>query len=224
MKWMKKSTLVLWVLSLITLSGCGAVKGLMTYDTDPTLSGIGEVHALPAMNSVGFEWEKIEDHRIQGVNIYRGKPSQDLHNFKRIGTVGNHYATHFVDRHVNAETSYRYSFSTFSFGKESRRSAPLEVKTLAAFSAVSFVKAYQVAPSVVKLLWKPHADPSVNAYIVERSANGGEWEFISQVRGQLMVEYIDTFVRSGSTYRYRIIAQSYDNIRAHPSQETQITL
>lgn len=224
MKWMKKSTLILWVLSLITLSGCGAVKGLMTYDTDLDLSGIGEVHTLPAMNSVGFEWEKIQDQRIQGVNIYRGKPSQDQNNFKRIGTVGNRYATHFVDRHVNAETSYRYSFSTYSLGKESRRSEPLDVKTLAAFSAVSFVKAYKVAPSVVKLLWKPHADSSVNAYIVQRSVNGSEWQFISRVRGQLMVEYIDTFVRSGNTYSYRIIAQSYDKIRAHPSHEAQITI
>lgn len=221
---MKKSILVLWVLSLLTFNGCGGIKGLMTYDTDPSLKPITQVHALPTMNSVGFEWEKIEDHRIHGVNIYRGKPSQDKENFKRIGTVGNRYATHFVDTHVNADSTYRYAFSTFSFGKESRRSEPIEVRTLAAFSAVSFVKAYKVAPSVVKLLWKPHANPSIDSYIVERSVNGGEWKFVSQVQGQLMAEYIDTFVRGGRTYSYRIIAQSYDRIRAYPSQPTQLTL
>lgn len=221
---MKKSILVLWVLSLIIFNGCGGIKGLMTYDTDPSLQTITQVHALPTMNSVGFEWEKIDDHRIHGVNIYRGNTSQDKENLKRIGTVGNRYATHFVDTQVNADSTYRYTFSTFSFGKESRRSEPLEVKTLAAFSAVSFVQAYKVAPSVVKLLWKPHDNPSVDSYIIERSVNGGGWKFVSQVQGQLMAEYIDTFVRSGRTYSYRIIAQSYDKIRAYPSQSTQLTL
>ena len=192
---MKKSILILWVLSLITFNGCGAIKGLMTYDTDPTLTSLSQVHALPTMNSVGFEWKKIDDHRIHGVNIYRGNMSQDTQSFKRIGTVGNRYATHFVDTYVKADRTYRYTFSTFSLGKESRRSEPLEVTTLPAFSAVSFVKAYKVAPHVVKLLWKPHANSSINTYVVERSVDGSEWKFVAQVQGQLMAEYIDTFVR-----------------------------
>ncbi len=221
---MKKSTLILWVLSLIIFNGCGAVKGLMTYGTDPSLNTVRHVHALPRMNSVGFEWKKIEDQRIHGVNIYRGNASQDTKSFERIGTVGNRYATHFVDTHVKPDRTYRYTFSTFAFGKESKRSAPLEVRTLPSFSAVSFVKAYKVAPSVVKLLWKPHADPSINTYIVERSVNGSEWKYVSQVEGQLMAEYIDTFVRSGDTYSYRIIAQSYDKIRAYPSHVTKIRI
>ena len=221
---MKKSILILWVLSLIIFNGCGAVKGLMTYGTDASLETIEQVHALPRMNSVGFEWKKIEDKRIHGVNVYRSDVSQGSQSFQRIGTVGNRYATHFVDTHVNADSTYRYTFSTFAFGKESRRSDPIEIKTLPAFSAVSFVKAYRVAPSVVKLLWKPHANSSINTYIVERSVDGSEWKFVSQVQGQLMAEYIDTFVRSGHTYSYRIIAQSYDKIRAYPSQATKITL
>jgi hypothetical protein len=196
----------------------------MTYGTDPSLDTIEQVHALPRMNSVGFEWKKIEDHRIHGINIYRSDASQEREGFKRIGTVDNRYATHFVDTHVNADTAYRYSFSTFAFGKESRRSEPIDVRTLPPFSAVSFVKAYREAPSVVKLLWKPHTDPSINSYIIERSVDGSEWKFVSRVRGQLMAEYIDSFVGSGHTYSYRVIAQSYDKIRAYPSEATKITL
>ncbi|WP_373032298.1 hypothetical protein, partial [Sulfurovum sp.] len=162
---MKRSILILWVLSLITFNGCGVVKGLMTYGTDPSLDTITQVHVLPTMNSVGFEWKKIEDQRIHGINIYRSDTSIDTKSFKRIGTVGNRYATHFVDTHVKPDRTYYYIFSTFSFGQESRRSEPVEVKTLPAFSAVSFVKAYQVAPSVIKLLWKPHANPSIDSYI-----------------------------------------------------------
>jgi len=196
----------------------------MTYRTDSSLQGIGQVHALAAMNSVGFEWGKIENRKIHGINIYRGNAAGEKQSFKRIGTVGNRYATHFVDTHVKANTAYSYTFTTFALGQESSRSETLHVKTKPAFSAVSFVKAYKVAPAVVKLLWKPHNNPSVSTYIVQRSVDGGEWKFVSHVQGRLMAEYIDTFVRTGKTYRYRIIAQSYDKIQAKPSQVTQLTI
>ncbi len=212
------------VLASLTFNSCGGIKGLMTYSTDLSLHGIGEVRTLATMNSVGFEWEKIHNRKIHGINVYRGNAKGDKQSFKRIGTVGNRYATHFVDTHVKAGTSYSYTFTTFALGKESRRSRTLHVKTAPAFTAVSFLKAYKVAPAVVKLLWKPHSNLSVNAYIVQRSVNGDEWKFISYVEGRLMAEYIDTFVRTGKSYRYRIIAQSYDKIQAKPSQVTQLTL
>ncbi len=222
---MKKSILLLSVLALITFNGCGGIKGLMIYDTDPTLKSITQVRALPMMSSVGFEWEKIQDRRIHGINIYRKVPSnQEDQEFKRIGSIGNRYATHFVDTHVKPNTKYLYTFTTFALGKESKRSTVLRVKTRPTFTPVSFVKAYKEAPGVVKLLWRPHPSQRVNAYIIERSVNNGRWKYVSQVEGQLMAEYIDTFVRNGNTYAYRIIAKSYDNIRAKASQATQISL
>ncbi|OQX75919.1 MAG: hypothetical protein B6D54_04940 [Epsilonproteobacteria bacterium 4484_65] len=197
----------------------------MIYDTDPTLKSITQVRALPMMSSVGFEWEKIQDRRIHGINIYRKVPSnQEDQEFKRIGSIGNRYATHFVDTHVKPNTKYLYTFTTFALGKESKRSTVFRVKTRPTFTPVSFVKAYKEAPGVVKLLWRPHPSQRVNAYIIERSVNNGRWKYVSQVEGQLMAEYIDTFVRNGNTYAYRIIAKSYDNIRAKASQATQISL
>jgi len=223
---MKKSILLLSALALITFNGCGGgVKGLLIYDTNPTLKTIKNVRAFPMMSSVGFEWEKIKDTHIHGIKIYRKSPSdQEEQGFKCIGSIGNRYATHFVDTHVKPNTKYHYTFTTFSLGQESERSAILRVKTRPPFDSVSFVKAYREAPGVVKLLWRPHPSERVNAYIIERSVNDGEWKYVSQVEGQLMAEYIDTFVRNGNTYAYRIIAKSYDNIRAKASQATQISL
>ena len=221
---MKKSILALWVITLPFLNGCGGIKGLMTYGVDPSLKTIAEVRALPTMNSVGFEWKKIEDYRIHGINIYRALASQGKHSFKRVGSIGNRYATHFVDTHVKPDTSYIYTFKTFSMGRESRHGSVLHVKTQPPFNGVSFVKAYKVAPGVVKLLWKPHPSGRVNAYIIQRSVNGGVWKYVSQVEGRLMAEYIDTFVRYGNTYQYRIIAKSYDGIQAKPSHATRISL
>ena len=109
---MKKSTLLLSALFLLLLNNCGSgIKGLMIYNTDPTLKTITEVRALPMQNSVGFEWKKIEDYRVHGVNIYRGTPMAGSQSFQRIGSVGNRYGTHFVDTHVKPNKKYLYTFT-----------------------------------------------------------------------------------------------------------------
>ncbi len=224
---MKKSILILSALALLFLNGCGGIKGLLIYKTDPTLKTITQVKALPMMASVGFEWKKIEDYRVHGVNIYRGTSSDRFgtdQGFKRIGSVGNRYGTHFVDTNVKPDTTYLYTFTTFSLGRESKHGSVIKVKTRPPFAGVSFAQAYKVAPGVVKLLWRPHQSQRVNAYIIERSVNGAGWKYVAQVEGQLMAEYIDTFVRAGNSYAYRIVAKSYDGIRAKASQITRISL
>ncbi|MDQ1325421.1 MAG: Fibronectin type-III protein [Campylobacterota bacterium] len=221
---MKKSTLLLWVLGLLAFSGCGSVQGLMIYEKDASLNTITQVKALPTMNTVGFEWQKIEDSRVRGVNIYRGVPQNKEQGFKQIGSVNNRYATHFVDTQVSPDTEYVYTFTTFSLGKESEHGKVLHVKTRPTFNAVSFVQAYKVASDAVKVLWRPHTDPRINAYIIQRAVDGGEWQYVSLAKGQLMAEYIDIFVRNNHTYQYRIIAKSYDGIEARTSQITSISL
>ena len=221
---MKKSTLLLWLLGLLIFSGCGSVQGLMIYEKDASLNTITQIKALPAINTVGFEWQKIEDSRVRGINIYRGTPQNKEQSFKQIGSINNRYATHFVDTQVSPNTEYVYTFTTFSLGKESEHGKVLYVKTRPTFRPVSFVKAYKVASDAVKVLWKPHADPRINAYIIQRAVDGGEWQYVALAKGQLMVEYIDIFVRSNHAYQYRIIAKSYDGIEAKISQTTSISL
>ncbi|MEA1953029.1 MAG: hypothetical protein U9O24_01380 [Campylobacterota bacterium] len=220
---MKKLTLQLSVLSLLIFSGCaGNIKSLLVYETDATLKTIENIQVLPRMSSVGFEWEEINDKRINGINVYRKTASEPV--MKKIGSIGNPYATHFVDTHTRPNTKYEYTFTTFALGNESEQSAVLEVMTEPAFTAVSFLKAYSVAPGAVKLLWKPHPSQRVNAYVIERSVNGGKWSYIAQVEGELMVEYVDTYIRKNSTYSYRIFAKSYDNIKSKASAITTLAL
>jgi len=225
---MKRSILLLWVLALLTFSGCGsALKGLMVYEKDPRLHSLPSVRTLPRMTSVGFEWDRITDKKIRGINIYRQTPNvkdPDDREYHRIGTVGNPYATHFVDTHVRPDTRYIYKFSTFSFGKEAARGKTVEVHTKPTFPAVDFLQTYKVAPDAVKLLWRPHSSEKINAYIIERSVNGGEWKYLAQVEGSLMAEYIDTLVRRGNTYAYRIIAKSYEGVKSRPSKARRISL
>jgi len=225
---MKRSILLLWVLALLTFNGCGsAIKGLMVYDKDPNLTTLGTVRTLPMMTSVGFEWNTIKDTKIHGINVYRKSPDAkdpEERGFRRIGAIGNRYATHFVDTHVKPATRYIYKFSTFSMGKESAQGTRVEVETKPTFAPVSFLQAYKVGPTAIKLLWRPHASDRISSYVIERSVNGGEWKFMAQVEGLLMAEYIDTLVRGGNTYAYRVIAKSYEGVKARPSQVSRISL
>ncbi|MEA1879764.1 MAG: hypothetical protein U9N11_03900 [Campylobacterota bacterium] len=221
---MKKLTLSLLVATSIIFSGCGAIKGAIIYEKDRTLETITQVRALPMQTSVGFEWKKLEDSRIHGVNIYRGYPSQGSQGFKRVGSVNNVYATHFVDNTAKQNTEYIYTFTTFSLGKESNHGALLNVKTRAAEAGVNFAQAIQVTPTVVKLLWRPHSNQSVNKYIVERSMNNSQWTAIGEVEGQIAAEYVDTFIHSGNHYKYRVIAKRYDGALMQPSKTMAISL
>ena len=223
---MKKSTLLLSALCLLTFSACTpGIKGALVYDIDPTLKSLNDVQVLAMQNSVGFEWNKIQDKRVEGVNIYRAVPKKiGDQTFKRIGSSSSRYSTHFVDTHVKPHNQYLYTFTTFSLGKESNHGKVIKVETKDALYGVSFEKAYSMGSGVIKLLWKPHGDKSINAYIVERATNMGKWEYVTQLNGQLMVEYVDTFVTRGNTYRYRIIAKGYNNILTKPSKVIEVKL
>jgi len=220
---MKKSTLKLSVLFLLIFSGCaGNIKSLLVYETDSTLNTIENINVVPHMTSVGFEWNLIKDKRTRGINVYRKTSLEQV--MKKIGSIGNPYATHFVDTHTKPDTQYQYCFTTFALGNESEQSRTLDVTTKETFDSVSFVKAYSVAPAAVKLLWSPHPSQRINAYIIERSVNGKAWSYVAQVEGELTVEYVDTFVRKDNSYAYRVIAKSYDDIKSKASAVTTIVL
>ena len=218
---MRRSILALLATALVTFNGCGGVvQSITVYESDPSLANLQNLKTLPQRNSIGFEWEKITDSKVRGINIYRSSEGKET----LIATISNAYATHFVDTQVKPGQSYRYTFKTLRFGKEAELGTQIEVRALSPLPGVSFLKAYKVGGGTVKLLWRPHDNESINAYIIERSVNGDEWRYLARVKGRIMVEYIDTFVRQGREYRYRIIAKSYDDTTSQPSQPTQIRL
>jgi len=197
---------------------------MMIYDIDPSLQSLVEVKILATRNSVGFEWQKIQNRRVHGVNVYRAVPQAGNQTFERIGSTSSRYATHFVDTHVKPNRTYLYTFTTFSLGKESRHGAILNVRTLPALPAVSFAKAFVEENRAVKLLWTPHSNQSISRYRIERAEGNGNWKYLTEVAGQLSVEYVDTFVLQGHQYRYRIFAKSCDGLLSQSSPVMSVSL
>ncbi len=197
---------------------------MMSYKVDPHLNRIEEVKPFPARSSVGFEWKKIEARGIEGVNIYRGNPTRGRQSLKLIGTTKNRYTTHFVDSDVKPDSTYIYTFTTYALGKESKHGSVLKVKTPPALKEVGFFTAYAIDRSAIKLLWSPHRHESIAGYVIQRSVNGGPWRFVANIKGRLMVEYIDTFVRRGNSYRYRIYAKSFDKVLSKPRKTDTLAM
>jgi fibronectin type 3 domain-containing protein len=216
----------MWVVILVTFNGCsagGKAQILLSTQKDYTLETIPELKAFATIDSVGLEWSLAKEKRTQGINIYRGVPMQGRQHFKLIGTV-NRYATHYVDSDVKPNRRYLYTLTTFGSGSESKHGAIAEATTRGSIEGISYLNAYAVTRDVVKLLWKPHSDNSINGYIVQRSVNGGIWKSVVHIRGRLSPEYIDTSVRLGNRYEYRVIAKSYKGVNSAPSNVALVSL
>jgi len=230
---MKRIYRPFWGLSLIgvslIISGCadavGEVTSMTAVKTDlsmPTLQGIKTV---VGKTSVGFEWKPITDTRVEGIDVYRAVPTgASEEHYKKIATIPNRFATHFVDTTVKPNTTYNYTFKTFGVLFGSAPGKIIRVKTAPPLPAVSFVKAYQPAPGVVKILWTPHPDPRIVDYIIQRRLENGPWKYLATVKGRLSPEYIDESGAKGHRYAYRVIARSSDGAQALPSRPVSITI
>ena len=220
---MKRFSLMRYVAALLTVffvSGCIDPQSLVTLGTDKTLPAITQVNVLVEKSSVGFEWPAIKDSRVKGINVYRAMPTSGRsQRFVRIATISDHYATHYVDRHIQPSRRYLYTFTTYNLLHESAHGKIVRVQTPSAYKAVEFVKVYLRAPGVVKVLWKPHPNPRISGYVIQRRLMQGKakWRYLASVPGRLMPEYIDASPAKGHRYSYRVLARSSSGVLSRPS-------
>jgi len=214
---MKKLTLtLLTAISLLLLNGCNP-NAIMPQQLDARLPKLNSVKAVAGSTSVAFEWQSLANKGMDGVNIYRSQSSNGgymnskMKQLKKIGTISNRFASHYVDTGLAQNTAYTYTFTTHKGGFESAHGQVIEVKTLVPFEAVTFFQGFQKAHNVIKLIWRPHADKRVKMYKIERSSNAQQWKWIDSVKNRMMSEFIDTYVVPGNSYAYRVVAVGFDN-------------
>ena len=221
----KLSLKTLAIVAIALLSGCAEVESLTALKTDPSMPMIKNVKHITDKTSVGFEWPEIQDNRVEGIDVYRAIQSSGANQkYIKIASIGNRYATHFVDTDIKPNTTYLYTFRTYGVLYGSAPGEIVKIKTQGPFPPVSFFKAYLVDKGVVKLLWTPHPDIRIHDYIIERKLEGKEWKYLANVKGRLTPEYIDMSPAKGRTYSYRVIARSADGFRSKPSTPATITV
>ena len=219
---MKRLTLVpLTLISVLSLNGCNPVA-LTGHQLDLNLPKINNVKAIAGSTSVAFEWQSLANKGLDGVNIYRTEGDGTVYSktkqLVKIGTVSNRFSSHYVDTELRQNGRYTYTFTTVKGGFESAHGQVIDVKTLPPFDAVTFFQAFQKAPTIIKMIWRPHSDKRVKMYKIERSINGQQWKWVDSVENRMMSEFIDTYVAPGNSYAYRIIAVGFDDSISKPSK------
>lgn len=189
---------------------------------DDTLEVIKQesIKNISAITSVAFEWQKVDDPRVNGYNIYRANTQEEGDQLKHIALVENKYSTHFVDDDLAPNTKYIYSLSSNTQeGFESKPTNSVEVLTLDRPEGVSFIQAISNLPRQIKILWRPHSNESIEYYKVQRSTpQKSEWDNIETLDGRLQSEYIDTRLQDNVVYVYRVTAYTFQDIPSYPSE------
>jgi len=212
---------------MFLISGCNSLQSYVTVGVDKSLPQIRQVKVLVEKSSVGFEWSPIKNEQVKGINVYRALALEGRQQkFYKIATIADRFATHYVDKTIHPNQRYYYTFATYDLLHESPHGAILKVQTSSPFKSVEFVKVYLRESGVVKVLWKPHPNPRIAGYIIQRQLVGGDkkWHYLAGVKGRLMPEYIDSSAAKNHRYAYRVLARSSDGILSVPSQPATLTV
>ncbi len=212
-------------LALSLFSGCAnqpEVQKVVTIDsTLPVPSVNGHIADITSM---AFEWKPVNDPRVSGFYIYRSSPDEVSGKLNRIGTVNNRFATHYTDENLQPNTQYQYRFSSISKDvAESVGSETVVVQTLPMVAPISFFQAIENMPRSAKLLWRPHTNATITSYIIERKlSTEPEFKAVGRINGRLNAEYIDTNLKDGFVYEYRVRAVTFNNLQTEPSDVVKV--
>jgi len=225
---MKLQTLALFcAVSLLVFSGCGGILPKPSDETkiDKTLPivKLTQNGVVEDMNSIAFEWNFITDERVKGIYIYKQKNNLEGSELRHYKTIDNRFATHFLDRDVTPDTSYTYSFKTFSKNAESQMSEMKVLNSLPVLQSVVWIKSIENMPRAAKLIWRPHSNQKVKSYIIERrTLEEDSWEEIATIDGRHNAEYINMGLKDDYVYKYRVRVETFDNIVSTPSEIVQV--
>ena len=222
-----------WTLSTLCTASLLILSGCVSSPTPPEEVKIDS--SLPKVNltqngvivdmkTVAFEWNSVKDPRVQGVYVYKQSltPVQDS-ALVRYATIKNRFQTHYLDKNVEPNEKYNYSFRVFSKDALGIESEAVTVNTLPVLSSVSWIHSITGMPRSAKIIWRPHSNNRVKAYAIERKTlEDEEWTQLETIQGRLNAEYIDEELNDNYVYVYRLRAITYDGILSTPSQSVKV--
>ena len=215
-----------YAVSLLILSGCAAKptpKNESKIDATLPIVELTQSGTVVDMNAIAFEWKTILDPRVKGVYIYKLFNDSTGVEDDYYDTVEDRFTTHYLDTKVKPSTEYRYYFKTFSEKSESTKSSLKIVTTLPILNSVSWIHSIQNMPRSAKIIWRPHPNEKVKAYIIERKTlEEDKWEKLVTVNGRLSAEHIDKELKDNRVYKYRVKVLTYDKIVSAPSEVVKV--
>ena len=165
-------------------------------------------------------WDTVPG--MKGYYIQRYNPKNK--KWTEIATIKNPYTSIYVDTGLKPGFIYKYKIATFdkngipSLAKETVQSTKQKL------SPVIILEAKPIVKGKIKLIFRPHPNERVNRYIIKRfNDEEAKWKTIATLSPRLNVEYIDTNLKDGKIYKYKIFAKSFDNIKSFPSKTVSVS-
>ena len=213
---------------VILLSACGGIepKAEEKPKIDPSLPKVSEIKHKSDITSIALEWEPItKNDKVVGYYIYKSTKDGSSNKLVRIAKIDDKFSSHYVDKNLQANTNYHYAFSVYTNdGLESEASNIYLASTLNNILPINYFISISNLPKKVKLLWRPHNNPRVAGYIIQRnSVSNYKWKEVGKVEGRLNSEFIDYNLKDNTIYRYRIRAYTYDNILSKFSKFIEVS-
>jgi fibronectin type 3 domain-containing protein len=203
------------VIFLMLLTGCVSNLNKPAPKSNPNLPTVKEFKAYPDRNAMALFWKPVT--QMSGYYIQRYEPKK--HKWIEIATINDPFKSIYVDTDLRPNTIYRYRIATFNKQKVPSLAVETSQKTLPKLSPVIPLEAKPLKKGMVKIIFRPHQNERVKKYIIQRfNDEKAKWEEINTLSPRLNVEYIDTGLKDGKIYKYRIIAKSFDNIKSYPSK------
>lgn len=229
----KLSKIALLPLLVILITGC-SLKNKLTDpkkpEIDTTLETVkpDSIKYISDVTSIALEWKPVSDPRATGYNIYRMNTRDLEKKLDLIDHVENRFSSHFVDSNLQPSTEYSYAITvTNKNDQESIATESIQIATLPTLDAVAFIQAISKQPRQVKVLWRPHTNPSVSHYIVEKLIPDGKsnksWKGIKKLENRFNIEYIDSDLKDNTTYIYRVKALTFDGAYSKPTLGVKAT-
>eukprot|EP01029_Cantina_marsupialis_P030656 TRINITY_DN83795_c0_g4_i1.p1 TRINITY_DN83795_c0_g4~~TRINITY_DN83795_c0_g4_i1.p1 ORF type:complete len:154 (-),score=20.45 TRINITY_DN83795_c0_g4_i1:43-504(-) len=136
---------------ILLLSGCSYNKlnepKAPKIDKSLEMVDSSSIRSIADINSIAFEWRKVDDPRVVGYNFYRANMQKDGTKLKQIDRIDNRYTTHYVDTDLEPNTKYVYKISAATESDvESRTTNDYVVSTLPKMEGITFIQAISNLP------------------------------------------------------------------------------
>lgn len=173
-------------------------------------------------DGVQVEWSPVEG-ATAGYNVYRRGAQERAHG-KPVHTSGAQERS-WLDTTARFGQSYIYTVTALAQQQpilESAITSEHEVRYADRFAPPPPTELVALAErGRVRLVWRPSEAEDLAGYLVyRRSDAAGEWERVTPQPGEA-AEFVDTGVRSGRTYFYRVTAVDQAGNESTPGNEVR---
>ena len=201
-------------MSLI-IAGCASQAPLKS---NPNLPKVSKISYTKDRNQVAINWNRVDNDKIKGYYLTRS----DNGKFKLIAKINDPDITFYDDRGLKPKSHYVYQIATFDRNGVPSKGLKLDAYTRPNIESVVGLRNDNLKQQgKIKFSFTPNENERISGYLIQKY-NGQKFITIAKLDSRLKTEFLDTDLKNGVNYEYRVIAVSYDGLKSAPSSVLNI--